>query len=487
MTPSLRTRFAPSPTGLLHLGNARTALFNALAARGRGDFLLRIEDTDAERSSEAHVEALIADLHWLGLDWDEGPRPMGREAGGTGPYRQSARGAIYAGYYARLEAAGLAYPCFCSPEQLALSRAAQRAAGQAPRYAGSCAHLSAEEVQARRDAGGRPTLRFRVPGTGEVGFHDRVRGEQRFRCTDIGDFIIRRADGTPAFFFCNAIDDALMGVTLVLRGDDHLTNTPRQLLILQALGLPVPAYGHISLVLGEDGAPLSKRNGSRSLRELRSQGYLPGALLNQLGRLGHSYIEAGYQSLDQLAAGFDLARLGRAPARYDTEQLDHWQKEAVRAAGAAELWRWLAGHAEGLADRIPAGRELDFVATVRDNLLLPADALPWAEALYGAADDFDTEAITELQAAGADWLAAAAAALSGAEDFKPWTQAITAATGARGKALFMPLRAALTGAVVADAGAGHWRHGPELKRLWTLLGRDEIARRLALARAACAS
>ncbi|MFI4922010.1 MAG: glutamate--tRNA ligase, partial [Gammaproteobacteria bacterium] len=262
-----RTRFAPSPTGHLHVGNARTALFCALlAARDSGAFILRIEDTDAARSHGDFETALREDLNWLGLHWQEGP-DMG---GPKGPYRQSERGESYAEHMQKLADRGLVYPCFCSAKELEMARKVQLAAGQPPRYAGTCAKLITAEIEARLAKGLKPALRFRVPETGETVFQDLVRGRQVFAHRDIGDFIIRRADGSPAFFFSNALDDALMGVTHVLRGEDHLANTPRQLLLLQALGLPAPSYAHLSLIVGQGGAPLSKREGGGSLKELRA-------------------------------------------------------------------------------------------------------------------------------------------------------------------------------------------------------------------------
>ncbi|MDZ7747490.1 MAG: glutamate--tRNA ligase family protein, partial [Halofilum sp. (in: g-proteobacteria)] len=233
-TAAPRTRFAPSPTGALHLGNARTALFNWLFARGRGGtVIVRSEDTDAARSASGHLEALLADLRWLGLDWDEGP-----DGGGVhGPYRQSERGAQYRERLDALVAADHAYPCFCTRAELAEARRRQRAAGRPPRYPGTCARLGQAERAERRRAGREATLRLRVPARGEVAFEDLVHGRQAFALADIGDFVIARADGTPAFLFANALDDALMGITHVLRGDDHLANTPRQLLLLRALGL----------------------------------------------------------------------------------------------------------------------------------------------------------------------------------------------------------------------------------------------------------
>ena len=464
---NVKTRFAPSPTGYLHLGNLRTALFNALLARHcGGTFLLRIEDTDAERSRPEYSAALLEDLRWLGLDWQEGPEVGGPYA----PYVQSARAAVYAQYYQQLEARGLAYPCFCSPEELALSRKLQRAAGQPPRYAGTCAHLSAAEQQARRAAGLVPSLRFRVPAGRTITFTDLIRGPQRFASDDIGDFVIRRADGAPQFFFANAVDDALMAVSHVLRGEDHVTNTPRQLLLLDALELPAPAYGHLALIVAAGGGPLSKREGDLSLRELRAIGYRPEALLNYLARLGHSYPGDAWRDPAALAADFALERLGRAPAHYDAAQLLHWQTEAVQRATPDALSAWLE---PALRERVPAALHADFIATVRPNIRFPADAAFWAERLFAAELCPSEDSRVVIAAAGPAFFHAAleAYAAQGAA-YQPLIEALKQRTGAKGKALFMPLRAALTGET----------HGPELARVLTLLPADTVCRRL---RAAC--
>lgn len=400
-TASMKTRFAPSPTGYLHLGNVRTALFNALRAGWAGGvFLLRIEDTDRERSRPEYLEALAQDLRWLGLDWDEG-----YDGGGDrGPYRQSERQGIYHGYFDTLGEAERAYPCFCSPGALERSRKAQRAAGQPPRYPGTCARLSREEGARRLAAGEEATLRFRVPAGETVTFNDLVRGPQRFASDDIGDFIIRRADGSAAFFFCNAVDDALMGVTHIFRGNDHLTNTPRQILVLQALGLPIPAYGHISLIVGEDGAPLSKRHGSYSVRELREAGYLPVAVVNYLARLGHSYPDADLMGLDALARGFDVARLSSSPARFEPAQLCHWQREAVAQVSRDALWEWLPDEVRSAV----SGTERDaFVDAVRENILFPGEAVPWVGRLFGDELSLEPDALTVIGGAGEGFYEAA--------------------------------------------------------------------------------
>lgn len=458
-----KTRFAPSPSGLLHLGNVRTALFNALAARrNQGIFLLRIEDTDPQRSREAYVEALMEDLQWLGLAWQEGP-----EAGGAaGPYRQSRRDTIYQTYFQRLRAEDVAYPCFCSQEELEQVRKRQLAAGQAPRYPGTCARLSPAETESKLAAGLKPALRFRVAPLTTVEFDDLVRGPQRFAASDIGDFIIRRTDGSPAFFFGNALDDALMGVTHVLRGEDHLTNTPRQILLLQSLGLPLPRYGHIALIVGSDEAPLSKRHGSRSIRELRETGYLPGALGNYLARLGHHYEDSHFLDLDALAAKFALDRLGKAPAHFDPQQLTYWQHEALAYSDSDALWQWMG---EAVARQVPVEKQHAFVEAIRPNITLPEDALRWAAVLFGEELLLRDEILRVIDEAGPAFFAEAVTAVDRCGvDFKAFVGQLKQATGAGGKSLFHPLRTALTGE----------SDGPELARLFPLLGVTRVRQRL---------
>lgn len=458
-----KTRFAPSPTGLLHLGNIRTALFNfLLARRARGTFLLRLEDTDAMRGHEKYARALEQDLRWLGLVWDEGPEA----GGGHGPYAQSERGAIYKEYFAALESRGLAYPCFCSEHELAIARKTALAARRPPRYSGKCRALAPAEVQARFARGEPATLRFRVEEGKTVEFEDRVRGRQVFATSDIGDFVIRRSDGTPAFFFCNAIDDALMDVTLVVRGEDHLTNTPRQILLLRALGLTPPEYAHIALVVGADGAPLSKRSGSKSVQKLRETGFLPLAVNNYLARLGHTYDANALMDLEALAENFDLARLGRAPARYDETQLMHWQRETVMQLPSAALREWMGESVQAL---VPSGNFDAFVEAVRGNIAFPADALRWARIVFTdklAVSHASREAMAK---AGTEFFATARQALEKhGTDFKAVAEAVKQKLSVSGKSLFQPLRAALTGEL----------DGPEMAKLLPLIGVERARERL---------
>jgi glutamyl-tRNA synthetase len=457
----VRTRFAPSPTGHIHLGNARTALFNALlAAHAGGEFLLRVEDTDASRSSPVFAEALLRDLRWMGLEWT----PTGPAADGA--YYQHQRTDLYEPYFRRLQETGLAYPCFCTAQELERARRAQRLAGKPPRYPGTCAALDSAQVAARRARGLHSTLRFRVPSERNVRFSDLVRGEVQFASDDLGDFIIRRADGGPAFLFANAVDDALMDISHVLRGEDHLANTPRQLLLLSALGLEAPSYGHLPLIVAIDGTPLSKREGSVAVGELREEGFLPQAILNYLARLGHHLPEERFLSVTELAARFRIENLSRAPARFDRQQLLHWQSSALNAATTGELWAWMA---PAVGELVPTAQRAAFVEALRANLCFPIDAHRWAEILFARTPALGAEAEQALRQAGANFFrAAAAGTASVGEELLPELKRIT---GVKGKALYHPLRAALTGR--AD--------GPELTRILALLGAHEARARLAQA------
>ena len=461
--PVIKTRFAPSPTGFIHIGNARTALFSALLGLREGSqFLLRIEDTDRDRSRDEFVNAMQEDLWWLDLKWHEGPVV----GGNNGPYHQSARESIYDKHIEHLTEKGSVYPCFCSESELSIARKIQLSSGQPPRYSGKCAKLSAGAVKTLLEKGGKPTLRFRVPNDTIVEFDDIVRGKQPFKTNDIGDFIIRRSDHSTAFFFSNAVDDADMGVTHVLRGEDHLANTPRQIMLLNALGLRVPQYGHISLIVGDDGSPLSKRHGSRSIRELRAEGYFPLAVVNYLGRLGHFYESDDMMSVTTLAARFDLARLGKSPARFDAHQLLHWQQRALAAATVDELWEWMGPDVHNL---VPPERAQEFVHMIRGNVSFPVHAVHWAKIIFHDPLILNDQARETVAHAGHQFFSQALLAANlHPGNFKEFSEEIRKHTSAKGKALFMPLRAALTG----ELG------GPEMAQILVLMGPERVKQRL---------
>ena len=451
------TRFAPSPSGFLHLGNVRTALFSLLAALPAGECLLRMEDTDAERVAPRFEAAALDDLAWLGFaPYIDSARIL----------RQSERTAIYEEHLARLAAQGRVYPCFCSEESLARERAQARARGLAPRYSGRCARLSGEVAQERVQAGERAAWRFRVPPAEEVTFTDVVRGPQSLAGGLMGDFVIRRAEGGATFFFTNAVDDALSGVTLVLRGEDHVANTFRQILILQALGLPVPRYGHLPLILDEHGAPLAKRTGAVSVAALRDEGFLPQALVNYLARLGAVIPSDALLSIEDLARLFDCDRIGRASAHYDRRQLVHWQQKAIAAVSGEEL-------VPSVPPLVPAADRDRFIAAVRANIVFARELADWAEVLYGPEPDLEAQARRVVEAAGGGFFDAALTALGEAPPGE--LPARLKAAGFSGKRLFPPLRAALTGRLA----------GPELKDILALMPRAILMRRLQRYRTPC--
>jgi nondiscriminating glutamyl-tRNA synthetase len=462
----IRTRFAPSPTGMIHLGNARAALFSALYARHhQGKFVLRIEDTDVARSEERFVASLQADLRWLGVDWQEGPGVDGA----YGPYWQSQRQKNYETYYEKLHEKGLIYPCFCSDQSLLIARKLALSQGKPPRYSGKCRALSKADVEAKMAAGEKPAWRFIVPQSKLIQFVDAVKGQQQFNSDDIGDFIIRRADGSPPFLFCNAVDDADMHITHVLRGEDHLANTPRQIMILESLGLPLPQYGHLSLIVGHDGAPLSKRHGSYSLHEMHSSGFLPNALMNYLSRLGHACESQTLLNFDELAQQFYLEKLSKSPARFDVNQLLYWQRTAVQALSAEGVWRWLGERVENV---VPASLRARFADIIKMIVDFPDDAYEWAKIFFHDQAVYDEEAKAVIKQAGEQYFVEAELAVQKyGTDMKPMFEEMKRTLNLSGKALFMPLRAALTGKL----------HGPDMAQISELLGAEKMQHRLSRA------
>lgn len=482
----IKTRFAPSPTGYIHLGNARTAILNALACQGcsirsadsehkrrqpptdEGVFMLRIEDTDGQRSQQHFIDGVCEDLQALNLSWHEGEQ-MG---GDFAPYRQSQRLNIYQAYFDRLLALGYAYRCFCTPQDLANMRQGQKLSGLPPRYDGRCHRLDPAVIQQRYEDGVPSVLRFNTtfnhPPEAEVIFNDMIKGKQRFPRHEIGDFIIQKENGMPTFFFSNAVDDSLMGVTHVLRGDDHLTNTPRQMMLLQALSLTIPTYGHLSTVLGEDGTPLSKRNGSRSIRELMAEGWLPLAIVNYLARLGHYYASDQLLTIEQLRTQFNFSNLGKSATKFDWSLLSHWQRQALISMDAKALWQWMATQTPQIEAQVTAGHQHLFAQTIAANILLPHEASHYANLIYANDLPLTNEQQKMLSKKDKRLFALASTSYQQGNDFPTMTAQLKTQLGYQGKQLFQPLRIALTGE----------SHGPEMAALLQLIPTALVIKRL---------
>ncbi|MEO6213509.1 MAG: glutamate--tRNA ligase [Vicinamibacterales bacterium] len=452
----MRVRFAPSPTGQLHVGNARTALFNWLLAHGKdGTFILRIEDTDAERSTRVSELSILDDLRWLGLDWDEGPDVEGPH----GPYRQSERLHLYASYANELIAGDHAYYCFCSPQKLDADRQAALASSRPPRYDGTCRDLGREETRSRMEGGERPVIRFRIPRGIDVTFADLVRGEVTFNSEVLGDPVIVRSDGRPAYNFAVVVDDALMEITHVIRGEDHISNTPRQVLLYQALGFSPPQFAHLSLVMGADHTPLSKRHGATSVSEFRERGYLPEALVNYLALIGWSPgSDQELLPVDELSRRFALEDVGHSAGVFDPEKLAwmnrHYMKAASPGRIAAESARYFlktgflqqrtAAAMEYIASLLPLS-----VGSV-DRLEEIPDRVRFIFAFDAVAAFARAEVAAVVEEPGArDVIAALAQEVSGPllgkEAFRAVATRVRERTGHKGKALFHPMRAAITG------------------------------------------
>ena len=456
--PTMRLRFAPSPTGQLHVGNARTALFNWLMARGGagGTFILRIEDTDFARSTKEAEGTAIEDLRWLGLNWDEGAETGGEH----GPYRQSERLHIYRAHAVELMSRAQAYHCFCPEEQLEMDRYQALRAGEPPKYVGRCRNIPRDEARRRVEGGEPAVVRFRVPdGERTIAFNDLVRERVAFSSEVIGDFVLLRSDGVPAYNFAVVIDDALMAITHVIRGEDHISNTPRQLLLYEAFGWTPPIFGHVSMVLGPDHSKLSKRHGSTSVSEFREQGYLPEALANYLALLGWSPGEGEeLLPLEELARRFRIEDVGKSASVFDPEKLAwanrHYLKEAPgdRLAHLAVPFLrrqgWVSEPAmpalEFLAHAVPvAAASVDRLDQVPTRLRFLFDYSA-ARALEDSAVRAEAEAARAVIAALAEELASSGP-LTDKDAFRAAAARVRERTGAKGKALFHPIRLALTG------------------------------------------
>ena len=489
MTSSVRVRFAPSPTGKLHIGGARTAIYNwAFARANGGTFILRIDDTDPTRSTDENTQIILRAMRWLGLDWDEGP-----EVGGDfGPYAQTERLDIYKEAAKKLWDAGRAYPCFCTTEQLAADRAAAQARKDPFQgYQRRCRDLSREEAQARIDAGEPYVLRIKVPADrGDVVIHDAVHGDVVFDAKELDDFVIFRSDGTPTYNFATVVDDAMMGITHVIRGDDHLSNTPRQVMVYEALEAPVPTFAHISMILGADGKKLSKRHGATSVEEYRDAGYLPDAFVNYLALLGWSLDgETTVIPRDVLASQFSLERISKNPATFDPKKLDWMNAEYINAMSDADFADQIMLpelHEAGLIDD---GFEADetwvdaLAAIVKPRTKMPADAVGVAAPVFATAQtlEYDEKSVAKgLAKEGMGAVLDAARAALEAVSANAWSpeaidgalEPLPEALDAKKRIVFQAVRVAVCGNMVS----------PPLGETMSLIGKDDCLARIDRAR-----
>ncbi len=475
MTPTsrVRVRFAPSPTGHLHVGGARTALFNWLFAKNRGgSFILRIEDTDQERSTAESEEGLLRDLKWLGLDWDEGPGVGGPH----GPYRQSERTAIYQEYAQRLVKSGAAYHCFCSEELLEQKRKQAEAEHRSHHYDGTCRNLSPDDVQARLARGEKGAIRVRVPQK-DCRIEDLVRGTVEWMGDTLGDFIILRSNGMPVYNFCVVVDDSQMEITHVIRAEEHLPNTHRQMILYEALGIKPPVFAHASLILGPDKTKLSKRHGATSVNQYAEDGFLPEAMVNFLALLGwNEGIDKEIYSKNELIEKFSLERISKSPAVFDHAKLNWTNGMHIRGLGPVKLAEILdpvlreTFHGNPLlateTGRLKAANLLLNALTVIKDA--PSILKPIIEG--GQPENDEARAFVADPKAASLWQAVREE-LTGADWQRvPLNDALKRAgkkVGMTGKNLFMPVRVKLTGSC----------HGPDLLGILDFLGREEVLRR----------
>ncbi len=484
---NVRVRFAPSPTGKLHIGGARTAIYNwAFARANGGTFILRIDDTDPTRSTEENTQIILRAMRWLGLDWDEGP-----EVGGDfGPYAQTDRLDLYRKAAEKLLAEGKAYPCFCTPEQLEADREAARARKDPFQgYQRRCRNIPVDEARARMEAGEPYTLRIKVPeDRGDVVIEDAVHGTVTFAAKELDDFVIFRSDGTPTYNFATVVDDAAMGITHVIRGDDHLSNTPRQVMVYEALGAPVPVFAHISMILGADGKKLSKRHGATSVEEYRDAGYLSDAFVNYLALLGWSLDgETTVIPRDVLAREFSLERISKNPATFDPKKLDWINAEYINAMDDATfvkdiLLPQLAAAGIEAGDHDDAWWSL-LAQIVRPRTKMPADAAGVAAPVFATAETltYDEKSVAKgLAKEGmATVLDAARAALEAVPAGSWNAETIDAALEPLPEALDLKKRLVFQAVRVAECGN---MVSPPLGETMQLIGRDDCLARIDRAR-----
>ena len=479
METELKVRFAPSPTGPFHIGGARSALFNWLLARHTGGkFLVRIEDTDLARSSRESEENIKESLRWLGLDWDEGIDVGGE----NGPYRQTERLPLYQKEVERLIAEGKAYYCYCTQEELEAERQAQLAEGKTPVYGGRCRHLSAEERQKYEAEGRKPVVRLRVPTDEVYAFDDMVRGHVEFQSSGVGDFIIMKSDGIPVYNFAVVIDDALMKCTHVIRAEEHLSNTPRQIAIYRALGYPIPKFGHISLILGSDHKKMSKRHGATSVTAYKEMGYLPDAMVNYLALLGWAPKgEEEIFSREELIREFSMDRVSSNDAVFDIQKLNHINFQYMKKLTAEELTDFLlpflekAGYVTQPVSAEKRAWLVGITEFLRDRISYGAEAPEQMKMFFTEVPPFTEEEVVSAmkKETSVTILERYIKAIEQMADFTEETltesfKALMKETGIKGRDAFEPVRIALTGVT----------KGPGMYAMMVLFGKEETLSRL---------
>lgn len=476
---NIRVRFAPSPTGPLHIGGARSALFNWLFARHYGGvFVLRIEDTDLERSTRESEENILSSLKWLGLDWDEGVGIGGL----YGPYRQTDRLDLYRDYAHQLMAEGRAYYCYCSEEELAAERERLLAKGELPRYLGRCKNICDQEIIRLKSEGRHPVIRFNVPADEKVIIKDMVRGEVTFECSGIGDFIIVKSDGIPTYNFAVVVDDYCMKISHVIRAEEHLSNTPRQILIYQALGWSIPEFAHISLILGKDRSKMSKRHGATSIEQYMSLGYLPEAMVNFLSLLGWSpNKEEEVLSLDQIREQFSLDRVAKNPAVFDLDKLNWLNGQYIRQTSLVRLTAMIIPYLQrkGFVKEEVTPEQYSYlekmVSTVKGYLNCISEIDDHVDIFFAeTVEPVDEESKAIISQAQVPVVVShfreklLALQVVDGDSIKEILKGLGKELGLGGKKVFLPLRVAITGRV----------NGPDLHQVVYVLGADRTVDRL---------
>ncbi|NWQ44299.1 glutamate--tRNA ligase [Bacillus sp. EB106-08-02-XG196] len=480
MSNEVRVRYAPSPTGHLHIGNARTALFNYLFARNKGGkFIIRIEDTDKKRNIAGGEESQLKYLKWLGMDWDESV-----DVGGEyGPYRQSERNDIYQTYYNQLLENGHAYKCYCTEAEIAAEREEQTERGETPQYSGKCRHLTAEERAKLESEGREPSIRIIVPEEKTYTFEDMVKGTVSFESEGMGDWVIIKKDGTPTYNFAVTVDDYVMKISHVLRGDDHISNTPKQLMVYEALGWEPPVFGHMTLIVNESRKKLSKRDESiiQFIEQYEELGYLPEALFNFITLLGWSPTgEEELYSKEEFIKIFDANRLSKSPALFDTNKLTWMNNQYMKKIEVDRVLELSMPHlvkagvlSESLTDEEHEWAR-GLVSLLQEKMSFGAEIVELSDMFFKEEAEYEEDAKEVLTGETVpEVLKAFAEELEKLDNFKASEikaamKAVQKSTGQKGKNLFMPIRAAVSGQT----------HGPDLPQAIELLGKGKVLNRI---------